>query len=57
MTGKFEYDPELMEKARWTVDGRLYWPPEHQIECQIERQLDSLLECQLELPLPEPRKP
>ena len=45
MTSKFKYDLELLEKARWTVNGRLYWPPEHQIQDQLE------------LPLPEPRKP
>ena len=40
----FEYDPELMEKARWIVERGLHSPPEH--------------ETQLELPLPmPPREP
>jgi hypothetical protein len=41
MTGKpFEYDPELMEKARWIVERGLHRPPTP--------------EQQLELPLPKP---
>jgi hypothetical protein len=47
MRGKsIEYDPKMLEKGRWTVDGRLFWPPEHQITYQSEplpEQLELLL--------------
>jgi hypothetical protein len=42
MSGKFRYDPELMEEARWIVERRPHRPCEHKIEQQLE------------LPLPEP---
>ena len=45
MRKPFEYDPELMEKARWIVERGLHRPPEREIERQLE------------LPLPrEPRR-
>ena len=46
MRKPFEYDPELMEKARWIVERELHRPREHEVEKQLE------------LPLPNPpRKP
>ena len=42
----FEYDPELMETARWIVERELHRPREHEIERQLE----------LPLPMP-PREP
>jgi hypothetical protein len=39
---QFEYDPELMEKARWIVEHGLDRPPQPEIERQME------------LPLPTP---
>jgi hypothetical protein len=42
----FEYDPKLMEKARWIVEHGLHRPPEREIDRQLE----------LPLPMP-PRKP
>jgi hypothetical protein len=42
----FEYDAELMEKARWIVELGLHRQPEHHIERQLE----------LPLPMP-PREP
>jgi hypothetical protein len=38
----FEFDPELMKKARWIVEHGLDRPREHEIERQLE------------LPLPTP---
>ena len=40
----FEYDPELMETARWIVERELHRPREHEIERQLE------------LPLPMPTR-
>jgi hypothetical protein len=42
----FNYDPELMEKTRWSVERGLHKPSEHGIERQLE----------LPLPMP-PREP
>ena len=44
MREPFEYDPELMEKARWIVEQGLYRSPEQEIEKQLE------------LPLPKPSR-
>jgi hypothetical protein len=41
----FEYDPELMEKARWIVERGVHRRPEHESERPLE------------LPLPPPREP